>query len=205
MKTTRTQKNVDLFFDDSTLKKRIILSAYVKCIVFPFTGRTKLFQTQKRNNQSEKVAYKMTAGEMFFTVRLLYKKIKEKNVTFMEQYICISKDISLRALEKKRDILEKELQKEFGSYNPTVCWQLLDDELTMQVLLRVENSGVLFGKAYFSSDVLEEGEEEYRLSFSSSLPDEPFRYSEERLEEWSMIEKKVADFVHMEMGNESSM
>lgn len=38
----------------------------------------------------------------------------------MEQYICISKDISLRALEKKRDILEKELQKEFGSYNPTV-------------------------------------------------------------------------------------
>lgn len=71
--------------------------------------------------------------------------------------------------------------------------------------MRVENSGVLFGKAYFSSDVLEEGEEEYRLSFSSSLSDEPFRYSEERLEEWSMIEKKVADFVLKEMGNESSM
>lgn len=123
----------------------------------------------------------------------------------MKNEMLVPRGTPLKSLVLIAERIEKALQIELHRYSPTVCWQLLDDELTMQVLLRVENSGVLFGKAYFSSDVLEEGEEEYRLSFSSSLPDEPFRYSEERLEEWSMIEKKVADFVLKEMGNESSM
>lgn len=121
----------------------------------------------------------------------------------MKNEMLIPRGTPLKSLVLIGERIEKALQKELHRYSPTVCWQLLDDELTMQVLLRVENSGVLFGKAYFSSDVLEEGEKEYRLSCGSSLPDEPFRYSEERLAEWSMIEKKVADFVLMEMENVS--
>ena len=121
----------------------------------------------------------------------------------MKNEMLIPRGTPLKSLVLIAERIENALQKELHSYNPTVCWQLLDDELAMQVLLRVENSGVLLGKAYFSSDVLEEGEEEYRLSFGSSLPDEPFRYSEERLEKWSMIEKKVADIVLKEIEKKS--
>lgn len=117
----------------------------------------------------------------------------------MEKRICISKDISLNALEKERDRLEKVLQEEFGSYNPSVCWQLLDNELWMQILIRVENSHVMFGRVVFSSDALEESTGKYTLCFYSSLPEETFRYSEERLSEWSVIEKKVADFILTEI------
>ena len=117
----------------------------------------------------------------------------------MEQYICISKDISLRALEKERDRLEKVLQEEFGSYNPSVCLQLLDDELWMQILIRIENSHILLGRIVYSSDALEESTGKYTLRFYSSLPEESFRYSEEKLSEWAVIEKKVAEFVFMEM------
>lgn len=113
----------------------------------------------------------------------------------MENCICISKDISLRALEKERDRLEKVLQEEFGSYNPSVCWQLLDNELWMQILIRIENSHILFGRVVFSSDALEESTGKYTLCFYSSLPEETFRYSEEKLSEWSVIEKKVTDFI----------
>ena len=117
----------------------------------------------------------------------------------MENCICISKDISLRALEKERDRLEKVLQKEFGSYNPSVCFQLLDDELWMQIQIRIENSNILFGRVDFSSNVSDENAKEYSLRFYSSLPEETFRYSEERLSEWSVIEKKVADFILAEI------
>lgn len=117
----------------------------------------------------------------------------------MENCICISKDISLRALEKERDRLEKVLQEEFGSYNPSVCWQFIDDELTIQILIRVENSHILFGRIVFSSDALEESTGKYTLCFYSSLPEETFRYSEEKLSEWSVIEKKVADFILTEI------
>lgn len=121
----------------------------------------------------------------------------------MKNEMLIPRGTPLKSLVLIAERIENALQKELHSYNPTVCWQLLDNELSMQVLLRVENSGVLFGKAFFSSDVLEESDEEYRLSFSSSLPDEPFRYCVERLEEWSVIEKKVSDFVLKEMENVS--
>ena len=117
----------------------------------------------------------------------------------MENCICISKDISLRALEKERDKLEKVLQEEFGSYNPSVCWQFIDDELTIQILIRVENSHILFGRIVFSSDALEESTGKYTLRFYSSLPEETFRYSKERLSEWSIIEKNVADYVFKEI------
>ena len=113
----------------------------------------------------------------------------------MEKRICIPKNISLRALEKERDRLEKVLLKEFGSYNPSVCWQLLDDELWMQILIRIENSHILFGRVVFSSDALEENTGKYTLRFYSSLPEETFRYSEIKLSEWSIIEKNVADYV----------
>ena len=121
----------------------------------------------------------------------------------MENCICISKNISLRALEKERDKLEKVLLKEFGSYNPSVCWQLLDDELWMQILIRNENSHILFGTVIFSSDISDEIATEYALCFYSSLPEEPFMYSEEKLSEWAVLEKKVAEFVLMEMEKEA--
>ena len=120
----------------------------------------------------------------------------------MKNCICIPRDISLRALEKERDRLEKVLLKEFGSYNPSVCWQLLDDELWMQILIRIENSHILFGRVVFSSDVSDENVKEYSLRFYSSLPEETFRYSEKKLMEWSVLEKKVAEFVLMEMEKE---
>lgn len=113
----------------------------------------------------------------------------------MENGICISKNISLRALEKERDKLEKVLLKEFGSYNPSVCFQLLDAELWMQILIRIENSHIMFGRVNFSSDALEESTGKYTLRFYSSLPEEPCMYSEEKLSEWAVIEKKVADYL----------
>ena len=92
------------------------------------------------------------------------------------------------------------LQEQFSVHAPTVCWKLLDNELTMQILIRIENSGILFGKIGFSSDVTYENAKEYSLRFYSSLPEETFRYSKERLSEWSIIEKGVADFVLKEIG-----
>ena len=113
----------------------------------------------------------------------------------MDNLICIPKDTSLRMLSTLARKLEKALQAQFGIYDPTVCWQLLDDELTMQILIRIENSRILFGKVDFSSDVSDENAKEYLLRFYSSLPEETFRYNKERLSEWSIIEKGVADYV----------
>ena len=96
--------------------------------------------------------------------------------------------------------LEEVLQEQFGIYDPTVYWQLLDEELMMQILIRIENSHILLGKVDFSSDVSDEKAKEYSLRFYSSLPEETFRYSKERLSEWSIIEKGVADFVLKEIG-----
>ena len=107
----------------------------------------------------------------------------------MDNLICIPKDTSLRMLSTLARKLEKALQAQFGIYDPTVCWQLLDDELTMQILIRIENSRILFGKVDFSSDVSDENAKEYLLRFYSSLPEETFRYNKERLSEWSIIEK----------------
>ena len=78
-------------------------------------------------------------------------------------------------------------------------WQLLDEELMMQIIIRIENNHILFGKVDFSSDLLDENAKEYSLRFYSSLPEETFRYSKERLLEWSIIEKKVADYVFKEI------
>lgn len=103
----------------------------------------------------------------------------------------------LAALGKK---LEEVLQEQFGIYDPTVCWQLLDDELMMRILIRVEKRHILFGKVDFSSDVTYENAKEYSLRFYSSLPEETFRYNIERLSEWSIMEKNVADFVLNEIG-----
>ena len=69
----------------------------------------------------------------------------------------------------------------------------------MQILIRVENSHILLGKVDFSSDVSDENAKEYSLRFYSSLPEETFRYSKERLLEWWIIEKKVADYVFKEI------
>ena len=117
----------------------------------------------------------------------------------MDNLICIPKDTSLRMLSTFARKLEKALQAQFGIYDPTVCWQLLDDELTMQILIRIENSRILFGKVDFSSDVSDENVKEYLLRFYSSLPEETFRYNKERLSEWSIIEKGVADYVLKEI------
>lgn len=117
----------------------------------------------------------------------------------MDNLICIPKDTSLRMLSTFARKLEKALQAQFGIYDPTVCWQLLDDELTMQILIRIENSRILFGKVDFSSDVSDENAKEYLLRFYSSLPEETFRYNKERLSEWSIIEKGVADYVLKEI------
>lgn len=117
----------------------------------------------------------------------------------MDNLICIPKDTSLRMLSTLARKLEKALQAQFGIYDPTVCWQLLDDELTMQILIRIENSRILFGKVDFSSDVSDENAKEYLLRFYSSLPEETYRYNKERLSEWSIIEKGVADYVIKEI------
>lgn len=117
----------------------------------------------------------------------------------MDILICIPKDTSLRMLSTFARKLEKALQAQFGIYDPTVCWQLLDDELTMQILIRIKNSRILFGKVDFSSDVSDENAKEYLLRFYSSLPEETFRYNKERLSEWSIIEKGVADYVLKEI------
>ena len=113
----------------------------------------------------------------------------------MDNLICIPKDTSLRMLSTLARKLEKALQAQFGIYDPTVYWQLLDEELMMQILIRVENSHILLGKVDFSSDVSDENAKEYSLRFYSSLPEETFRYSKERLSEWSKIEINVAEYV----------
>ena len=117
----------------------------------------------------------------------------------MDNLICIPKDTSLRMLSTLARKLEKALQAQFGIYDPTVYWQLLDEELMMQILIRIENSHILFGKVDFSSDASDENAKEYSLRFYSSLPEEMFRYSKERLLEWSKIEKNVADYVIKEI------
>ena len=113
----------------------------------------------------------------------------------MENVMVIPKGASLKVLSLVGKRIEKALQEELKEYSPTVCWQLLDDELTMQVLVRVENSGGLFGRVVYSSDALEESTGKYTLRFYSSLPEDSFRYNEERLLDWSLIEKKVADYL----------
>ena len=117
----------------------------------------------------------------------------------MDNLICIPKDTSLRMLSTLARKLEKALQAQFGIYDPTVYWQLLDEELMMQILIRIENSHILFGKVDFSSDASDENAKEYSLRFYSSLQEETFRYSKERLLEWSKIEKNVADYVIKEI------
>ena len=121
----------------------------------------------------------------------------------MDNLICIPKDTSLRMLSTLARKLEKALQAQFGIYDPTVYWQLLDEELMMQILIRIENSHILLGKVDFSSDVSDENAKEYSLRFYSSLPEETFRYSKERLSEWSIIERNVADYVFQEIGCQS--
>ncbi|MDO4487209.1 MAG: hypothetical protein Q4C46_11575 [Bacillota bacterium] len=118
----------------------------------------------------------------------------------MDNLISIPNDTSLRMLAALGKKLEEVLQEQFGIYDPTVCWQLLDDELMMRILIRVEKRHILLGKVDFSSDLLDENAKEYSLRFYSSLPEEMFRYSKERLSEWSIIEKGVADFVLKEIG-----
>lgn len=108
----------------------------------------------------------------------------------MDNLISIPNDTPLKTLAALGKKLEEVLQEQFGYYDPTVCWQFLDDELTMQILIRFDNSHILFGKVGFSSDVSDENAKEYSLRFYSSLPEETFRYSKERLSEWSIIEKK---------------
>ena len=117
----------------------------------------------------------------------------------MGNLISIPNDTSLKKLVALGNKLEEVLQEQFGIYGPTVYWQLLDEELMMQILIRIENSHILFGKVDFSSDVSDENAKEYSLRFYSSLPEEMFRYSKERLLEWSKIEKNVADYVIKEI------
>ena len=117
----------------------------------------------------------------------------------MGNLISIPNDTSLKTLVALGKKLEEELQEQFGIYGPTVYWQLLDEELMMQILIRIENSHILFGKVDFSSDASDENAKEYSLRFYSSLPEETFRYSKERLLEWSIIEKNVADYVIKEI------
>ena len=118
----------------------------------------------------------------------------------MDNLISIPNDTSLITLTALGKKLEEMLQEQLGYYDPTVYWQLLDEELMMQILIRIENSHILLGKVDFSSDVTYENAKEYSLRFYSSLPEETFRYSKERLSEWSIIEKGVADFVLKEIG-----
>ena len=113
----------------------------------------------------------------------------------MGNLISIPNDTPLKTLVALGNKLEEVLQEQFGIYGPTVYWQLLDEELMMQILIRIEKSHNLFGKVDFSSDVSDENAKEYSLRFYSSLPEETFRYSKERLSEWSIIEKNVAEYV----------
>ena len=113
----------------------------------------------------------------------------------MENVMVIPKGASLKVLSLVGKRIEKTPQEELKEYSPTVCWQLLDDELSMQILIRIENAHSLFGRVDFSSDALEENTGKYTLRFYSSLPEETFRYSEIKLSEWSIIEKNVADYV----------
>ena len=117
----------------------------------------------------------------------------------MDNLICIPSDTSLLTLVALGKKLEEVLQEQFSIYGPTVYWQLLDEELMTQILIRIENSHILLGKVDFSSDVSDENAKEYSLRFYSSLPEETFRYSKERLLEWSIIEKNVADYVIKEI------
>ena len=117
----------------------------------------------------------------------------------MGNLISIPNDTSLKKLVALGNKLEEMLQEQFGIYGPTVYWQLLDEELMMQILIRIENSHILLGKVDFSSDASDENAKEYSLRFYSSLPEEMFRYSKERLLEWSKIEKNVADYVIKEI------
>ena len=117
----------------------------------------------------------------------------------MGNLISIPNDTSLKKLVALGNKLEEVLQEQFGIYGPTVYWQLLDEELMMQILIRIENSHILLGKVDFSSDVSDEKAKEYSLRLYSSLPEETFRYSKERLLEWSKIEKNVADYVIKEI------
>ena len=113
----------------------------------------------------------------------------------MGNFISIPNDTPLKTLVALGNKLEEVLQEQFGIYGPTVYWQLLDEELMMQILIRIENSHILLGKVDFSSDVSDEKAKEYSLRLYSSLPEETFRYSKERLSEWSIIEKNVAEYV----------
>ena len=117
----------------------------------------------------------------------------------MGNFISIPNDTPLKTLVALGNKLEEVLQEQFGIYDPTVYWQLLDEELMMQILIRIENSHILLGKVDFSSDVSDEKAKEYSLRLYSSLPEETFRYSKERLSEWSIIEKNVADYVFKEI------
>ena len=117
----------------------------------------------------------------------------------MGNFISIPNDTPLKTLVALGNKLEEVLQEQFGIYGPTVYWQLLDEELIMQILIRIENSHILLGKVDFSSDVSDEKAKEYSLRLYSSLPEETFRYSKERLSEWSIIEKNVADYVFKEI------
>lgn len=117
----------------------------------------------------------------------------------MDNLICIPSDTSLLTLVALGKKLEEVLQEQFRVYDPTVCWKLLDNELTMQILIRIENSGILFGKIGFSSDVFGESASSYLLRFYTSLPSNPFINSEEKLLEWAAIEKGVADYVLKKM------
>ena len=141
----------------------------------------------------------MTAGERLLAVRLPYR-LTHGGTNYMGNLISIPNDTSLKKLVALGNKLEEVLQEQFGIYDPTVYWQLLDEELMMQIQLRDEKSHNLFGKVDFSSDVTYENAKEYSLRFYSSLPEETFRYSKERLSEWSIIEKGVADFVLKEIG-----
>ena len=113
----------------------------------------------------------------------------------MKNEILKQKGAYLKVLSLVGKRIEKALQEELKEYSPTVCWQLLDDELTMQILIRIENGHSLFGRVIFSSDVSDEKAKEYSLLFYSSLPEGAFRYSEERLGEWSVVEVSVEDIV----------
>ena len=140
----------------------------------------------------------MTAGERFLAVRLPYR-LTHGGTNYMGNFISIPNDTPLKTLVALGNKLEEVLQEQFGIYGPTVYWQLLDEELMMQILIRIENSHILLGKVDFSSDVSDEKAKEYSLRLYSSLPEETFRYSKERLSEWSIIEKNVADYVFKEI------
>ena len=67
----------------------------------------------------------------------------------MGNLISIPNDTPLKTLVALGNKLEEVLQEQFGIYGPTVYWQLLDEELIMQILIRIENSHILLGKVDF--------------------------------------------------------